>query len=381
MTRDASPGKHARAVSALAFGLPAILVVIAYEYRNVGGLLLALTLLFAGLAWRATLLRASFTFLAALFLAITAAEAVAPWLYTPPANRNTLEGPLDYWVMTDIGAIASEGKHSFKLTGPGGRQIYDVIYTIGEDGFRETPSNPENDDRINFFGDSFTFGEGLNDDETLPFFTAQLTGRHVKNFGFHGYGIQQPLAIMESELHTGGPVNFLLTIPWHAQRTACKVTYSAGSPQYEVDEDGEVIQTGMCRQITDLGPLGKILSRSRLYDLYLATRSTDVTDDDYARYLALIEEMAQLSHERYQKFIVGFIRADESLFKGTHYSNDIILEKLRQIADEVVDLTLAPRNEDLARDYYIDEVDKHPAALANKARAQLLKEALDRASK
>ena len=133
--------------------------------------------------------------------------------------------------------------------------------------------------------------------------------------------------------------------------------------------------------ITGWGPLGKIIDRSKLYDLYLDTRSTEVTDADYDRYLAIIGEMARVSRERGQKFIVGFIRSDESLFKGTHFSNELLLERLRALADEVVDLTLAPRNEDVDRKYYIDEIDKHPSALANQARAKILKEVFERQSK
>ena len=381
MAASKPPCRYPRLLSAMVFALSLALVLAAYAYRNVSGLLLALTLLFGGLAWRSAPLRTSLTFLASLFLALTVAESSAPFLYRKPAYPYKLLSPVDYWVVTDIGAIGSEGIHHFKLIAPGDRVIYDTDYTIGEDGFRVTPPAASTGDRINFFGDSFTFGEGLGDRETLPYYLAELTGRPVKNYGFQGYGVQQPLAILDSELDTSGAINFLLTIPWQAQRAACKVNYSAGSPKYEIAADGELVETGQCRMITGWGPLGKIIDRSKLYDLYLDTRSTEVTDADYDRYLAIIGEMARVSRERGQKFIVGFIRSDESLFKGTHFSNELLLERLRALADEVVDLTLAPRNEDLDRKYYIDEIDKHPSALANQERAKILKDVFERQSK
>ena len=60
---------------------------------------------------------------------------------------------------------------------------------------------------------------------------------------------------------------------------------------------------------------------------------------------------------------------------------ELLLDRLRSLADEVVDLTLAPRNEELDRKYYFDEIDKHPSALANQARAKILKEVFERQSK
>ena len=366
---------------AVLFILPILIGTIAYRYRFVGGLLIALTLLLGGLAYRFAALRAAFTFLASLFLALTVAELLEPLLYHPQKISNRLITPVDYWYMKKFGWSGIKGNHRFALVKPDGETIYDVRYTIGDDGFRVTPSDPTAGDKIVFYGDSFTFGEGLNDGETLPYYFAQLTGRPVKNYGFHGYGVQQPLAIMKSDLDTSGTVNFLLTAPWHAERAACKVFYSAGSPKYEIAADGSVIETGLCRMITNLGPLGKIINLSNLYQLYLATRTSEVTDADYDRYLAIIGNMARISRERGQKFIVGFIRADESLLKGTHFTNEKILDRLRAMADEVLDLTLAPRNEDLDPKYYIDVTDKHPSALANQTRAKILKEYFERQSK
>ena len=377
--------KRPRIASAVAvailFILPILIGTIAYYYRFVGGLLIALTLLLCGLAYRFAALRGAFTFLASLFLALTVAELIEPVLYHPHKITNQLISPHDYWHPRTFGWVGSKGDQRFAMVTPDGRMIYDVIYTIGDDGFRVTPVDPGSGDQIVFYGDSFTFGEGLKNNETLPYYFAQLTGRPVKNYGFHAYGVQQPLSIMKSDLDTSGAVNFLLTAPWHAERAACKVFYSAGSPKYEIAADGSVVETGLCRLITNLGPLGKIINFSNLYQLYLATRSTEVTDADYDRYLAIIGDMARISRERGQKFVIGFVRADESLFKGTHFTNEIILNRLRTIADEVLDLTLAPRNEDLDPKYYLDETDKHPSALANQARAKILKEYFERQSK
>lgn len=77
--------------------------------------------------------------------------------------------------------------------------IYNVTYTTNNFGYRKTPnSNLDSTHCLIFFGDSFTIGEGLNDDQTLPYFLNQDLNLKVFNFGFHGYGNHQALALLKS---------------------------------------------------------------------------------------------------------------------------------------------------------------------------------------
>jgi hypothetical protein len=48
------------------------------------------------------------------------------------------------------------------------------------------------------------------------------------------------------------------------------------------------------------------------------------------------------------------------------------------MSDEIIDVTLADRVENLDSRYFIDRLDKHPSALGNIDRATLLVDALDR---
>ena len=53
-----------------------------------------------------------------------------------------------------------------------GKKLINSTYTIGNDGFRKTPlfkNNPKNT-YVNFYGGSFVFGWGLNDNETSLFY-------------------------------------------------------------------------------------------------------------------------------------------------------------------------------------------------------------------
>jgi hypothetical protein len=51
-----------------------------------------------------------------------------------------------------------------------------------------------------FFGGSYTFGEGVNDNETMPSYVSQLAPKYKSyNYGVGGYGPQHMLAKLQSE--------------------------------------------------------------------------------------------------------------------------------------------------------------------------------------
>jgi hypothetical protein len=83
----------------------------------------------------------------------------------------------------------------------GDRVVYDVIYSFDERGRRIVPQDPDAryDAFLLFFGDSGTFGEGVDARESLPFHVAsRLSGVRAYNYAFHGYGPQHVLAKIEA---------------------------------------------------------------------------------------------------------------------------------------------------------------------------------------
>jgi len=71
--------------------------------------------------------------------------------------------------------------------------IQECVYTIDAHGRRVTPvDHPERRDKFAlFFGCSFTFGEGVNDDETLPAHFARAAPAFMPyNYAFKAYGPQ-----------------------------------------------------------------------------------------------------------------------------------------------------------------------------------------------
>lgn len=113
------------------------------------------------------------------------------------------EYPKTYWTdnnITGYGTLPNVSGKTISRSKRTGEIIYDVTYSTNENGWRKIPSSNANSKKcFLFFGDSFTYGEGLNDDETLPFFFGkEMKDYQIFNFGLHGYGPHQALALILS---------------------------------------------------------------------------------------------------------------------------------------------------------------------------------------
>ena len=129
---------------------------------------------------------------------------------------------------------------------------YSQQYTITPQRIRETPL-PKLAEGCNvvFFGGSFTFGEGVSDYETMPYFFAKEGGGkfNVYNLGFHGYGPHQMLRVLETErLKTivDGPVHLVIYqgIQSHVDRVAGNTFWDHYGPRYTLMPDGTVKYQG-----------------------------------------------------------------------------------------------------------------------------------------
>jgi len=118
--------------------------------------------------------------------------------------------------------------------------IYNVNYTIGDDGLRITPQATSNDveECILIFGGSFTFGEGVNDHSAMPYVVGTLQHHKVHNYGFHGYGPHQMLAAIENGMVACKPTFVIYqAILWHVARVVGGTSWDHHGPKY-IMEDG-----------------------------------------------------------------------------------------------------------------------------------------------
>jgi hypothetical protein len=135
-----------------------------------------------------------------------------------------------YDEVDDLGYLPRPGRRVTARKLVGSEVIYDVAYTIGPDGFRVRNLQ---DRCVVLFGDSNTFGEGVNDTETY----AWRLGAY--NFGMSGYGAHQMLAGLQSGRYAKSlactpthAVYFFL--PEHVARTAGRAPWDPHGPRFRL---------------------------------------------------------------------------------------------------------------------------------------------------
>jgi hypothetical protein len=302
--------------------------------------------------------------------------------FSPSQTYNTPA----YWHLGQFGSQPQPGVFTAKKLAANGDIIYDTVFTIGNDGFRVTPRyEAKQNHRMNFLGDSFTFGEGVADNQTMAYYSGDLVSSQsdgklhplqVKNYGIHGWGVHQSLAILQSNLDHRADVQFVLTAPWHASRSACADFFTMGSPKYKLEDTGLVKRNGYCRSFAwvEHSPkaLRGLITSSKIFNLIqdslLVINDQDKQIELYLGILKTIQVEAKNSGEQ---LVIGFIKADDKWFIGS-YTNEKILSELKSASIRVIDMTLADKNELLDRKYYLHNQDKHPTALGNLERSKLL---------
>ena len=353
---------------------------LAWEWESVAVLLLAAAIFSCIVAYRFKVFRTALTPIIALFFCLFLVEVLLPVFMRPATYidvlsevglRTGMHERVDGFGYRPIPGIYTARKQSRD-----GEIIYDAVYSIGEDGYRKVPSTEDFDAYV--YGGSFTFGEGLNDDETLVHFLRMDHDLHVKSISAPGYGVQQALYNIEHGVSSSDGWNILLTAPWHSSRS-CMRSYSVLTPQYKIVNNLAVLN-GVCSDYFDRNIfLYKILSKSEIYKLAIKALSNgqnELSNEEIELYLAIIRSIAKETHENRSRLAIAFIKSRKGLLADTAWSNDALMQELKATADIFVDVTLADAPEELDRRFYIHELDLHPSAEANGERARLIANAI-----
>ena len=391
---------------AILAALAAYLFFNAYSQRSVASFLWALSVALMALAVLTSFLRNVVITMISIVVTIAIAETALGYLpalmaKNPDTGINTAKDKSifayfdsaqtyntpAYWHLGPFGSQPKPGVFTAKKVASNGDVLYDTIFTIGPDGFRVTPQyGDKQSHRINFLGDSFTFGEGVADNETMAYYVGDIVNTpkqgakwaplEVKNYGIHGWGIHQGLAVLQSDLDTKANLNVVITAPWHASRVGCADFFSLGSPKYQLQADGLVKRDGYCRSFgwVEHSPkaLRGLITSSKVFNLIQdSLLVTSDQDKQLEIYLGVLKTIAAESKKRGEDLVVGFIKADDQWFVGT-YNNEKVLAAIKGMGINVIDMTLADKNELLTRNYYIHELDKHPTGAANLERAKIL---------
>jgi len=136
----------------------------------------------------------------------------------------------------------------------GSETAFHATYTILPDGTRATPDAPADADTYLFVGDSFMFGQGLADDQTLPAQFARDQDFKVKSvlFAAPGYAPNQFVRAFEAgrlDRLKGRKVKAVVTwiIPPHLARVTGEESWLGSSPRYAL-VDGQPRYTGSFEQ-------------------------------------------------------------------------------------------------------------------------------------
>src|SRR5882757_237578 len=188
--------------------------------------------------------------------AVTAALAFGAWKQIHLSQGATGlpgEGGRFYELADDVGFIP-KASHQIKTRGEvDGRTFYDVTYSTGPDQFRIVPQAAESPEAcVLLFGDSFTFGFGVSDDDTYAAQIVKQSGGRVAvhNFAISGWRPHQFLAGLQSGRFQRAvrckPTDaFFLLIPsliWRANGVTN--SWDTNGPRYRLHSEGRPIRDG-----------------------------------------------------------------------------------------------------------------------------------------
>lgn len=261
--------------------------------------------------------------------------------------------------------------------------IYQVTISINSKGLRISPPyaprHQSKSQSILFFGCSVTFGEGVNDDETMPYVTGTLINGQYKifNFAIHGYGPQHMLAAIDHDLVDSVVdiqpryIIYQATVD-HVYRVAGYRSWLKRGPQYILGETGEVTYTGSFNtcNLSHENCLNKQIHRN-LKKSYLFQRIWfhRISPTDIDLFLKVVDQSRNLLAKKYPEaeFHVIFWHEPEN-----PVSQKILAGlKQRTFGVHLIE-DIIPDYHNNKRRLYLIEGDGHPNARAHRKVAQYI---------
>ncbi len=251
--------------------------------------------------------------------------------------------------------------------------VYQVSYTIDPNGLRTTPKEKpiKGDHCILFFGGSFTFGEGVEDFESLPHRVGQLSRCQTYNFGLHGYGPHHMLAAIEKGLvaktiDCRPQLVFYQAVLDHVSRVAGLSSWGQDSPRYQLDSDGAVVHSGSFSDVS--GPADRFraaLRQTHIYRNFFRNR-VQADRDDVDLMVAVVAASEQQLKAMYPGVAFHIILWDNTSPKKVKQQIfDWLYSGLQQAGFQVhLASQMLPGYPQKHADYELSPEDNHPTARA-----------------
>jgi len=201
-----------------------------------------------GNRWRSGALLAT-----ALALSLVALDLFAGLLSPKAMNMGVVTRTIPQWWPPPDPILGFRPKPDSEVVATatwGSETVYRQTYHFDSAAARVTPPAPDATETYLFIGDSFIFGQGLRDDETMPsqFVKQNAPAARSVNLGVPGYGPNHLVRAFEAGLldrYADRKVKAVVTwiIPAHLQRVTGDGSWLGSSPRY-VLENGKLQYTG-----------------------------------------------------------------------------------------------------------------------------------------
>ena len=351
-------------------------------------LALAGVVLLRGNRWRTGSLLA-----AAVALSLALLDAFAG-LLTPTAYGAELERVTEpgYWPPYDpvLGFRPKPDSQAVHTATFGAEKVYRVTYNFDADGARKGPAAPAGADTYLFVGDSFTFGQGLTDDQHLAAQFAKANDYKVSavNLGVPGNSPNQMLRAFETGLLDAWqkrPVKAVVfwIIPAQLARVTGDGTWLWDTPRY-VLEDGKLRHTGTFNEYRWTRPwVGLKALLGEQFAFIDAIGREQRQAEQVELYVAMLARLQAFVREKFKAPLVlayswpdeksptdhGASEYDQTLLVG-------ILARIRKLGMPMVRVDTAVGPTPVSQ--LLIPYDGHPSALQNELVAQALKKQLIR---
>lgn len=265
--------------------------------------------------------------------------------------------------------------------------VYEVTYTLEENGTRLTPPHVESEGKpcVLFFGGSHAFGAAVNDEEAFPYlFGVKTGGRYdVHNFAYGGYGTHQMLAALE-----GGVVDSAIDCNprhviyhggyFHIPRAAGLSKWDQNGPHYELVDMDRVEYRGSFAESQERDDLlTRLIDLSGL-DTLISGLHRPPDGRDYDRFLGILENTRRYVEKNYPNaefhvFLFDDKRRGPIPFYLFGWSRPPLSESLAERGFNVLHKADAiPGLHESPELYKIHPLDGHPNALAHSLMASYL---------
>lgn len=264
-----------------------------------------------------------------------------------------------------------------------GHVIYDATYGFDDFGRRRIPGQKIDEHKPNLLllGCSQTFGQGVQDDETMPYFMQQLNpGYNVYNMGISGAGLSEILDDMQSkkrfaDLGARGGVVVYSFIYDHLERMFCsvdcyrteRVAWVPKKNHYDFDEQGNLTNYGPHRYRWLRAGLYRWFAKSQFLNFIGYDRPRVYSASEQRRFVRMLKEVELF----YRKFGYDFYLYPWD--SGSDFG-DTFKSELKRAGIKFIDYKLAPIQ--LLRAQGTIPGDGHPNAFGHYIAATLITQML-----